>query len=166
MSTINYATERLSLPHASGMRFGIVVARWNRHITRALEEGAVQTLKTAGVSEEDMLVRYVPGSFELTAAAQWMIEYGKVDAVIAIGCVIQGETPHFTYICQNIANGFAQLTVKYNGFPVIFGVLTVNTLEQALARAGGEVGNKGAEAAETAIRMIELHREMQRMIAE
>ena len=144
-----------SVPDASGMRFGIVVSEWNSEITFALKDAAIQTLIEHGATESDIMLRYVPGSFELTTGAQLMAEYGKIEAVICIGCVIRGETPHFDYICQGVTAGLTQISIKYE-IPVIFGVLTTNNLEQALDRAGGKHGNKGVEAAVTAIKMIAL----------
>jgi len=148
------------IPDASEMRFGIVVADWNRDITNALLEGAVKTLKKQGVTDEDINIKHVPGTFELTLGAQFMAEYDDLDAVICLGCVIQGETPHFTYICQGVTQGITQLNMEYN-IPFIFGVLTTNDLQQASDRAGGRLGNKGDEAAITAIRMAALQQEME-----
>ncbi|MDX9772909.1 MAG: 6,7-dimethyl-8-ribityllumazine synthase [Bacteroidales bacterium] len=145
------------VPDASGMRFGIVVADWNNEVTHALLDGAVKTLKHHGVDDDDILVHHVPGAFELTLAAQWMAEYEDFDGVICLGCVIQGETPHFTYICQGVTRGISQLNLDYN-IPFIFGVLTTLNLQQALDRAGGIHGNKGDEAAVTAIKMAALQR--------
>jgi len=150
-----------NVPDAAGMKIGIVVAEWNSVITFALLEGALQTLRKHGVKEDDIDVRYVPGSFELTSGAQMMAEYESIDAVICIGCVIRGETPHFDYICQSVTFGLTQVTVDYK-IPVVFGVLTTNDLQQAFDRAGGKNGNKGVEAAVTAIKMITLKRDLQR----
>lgn len=141
-----------SVPHAKGMSFGIVVAEWNHEITFALCQGAMDTLKKHGVEEEDIILQYVPGSFELPVAAQVMIQNHDVNAVICIGCVIQGETRHFEFINNAVANGITQVSLD-EGVPVIFGVLTPDTWEQAKARAGGEHGNKGDEAAISAIKM-------------
>src|SRR5512133_2906360 len=154
----NYSPE--SVPNAARMRFGIVVADWNQEITRALLEGAVNTLKKHGVTDKNLVVKHVPGSFELTIGAQFIAEYDDVDAVICLGCVIQGETPHFTYICQGVTQGITQLNIEYN-IPFIFGVLTVHTMEQAKDRSGGKHGNKGDEAAITAIRMAALQSDME-----
>jgi len=158
------STQNLSrysdVPDASGMKIGIVVAEWNSEITFAMREGAIETLRRHGVKDEDMMVRNVPGSFELTAGAQMMLERTGVDAVICIGCVISGETPHFDYICQGVTAGLTQLTINYKA-PVIFGVLTTNNLQQALDRAGGKHGNKGIEAAVTAIKMLAVKRGLQ-----
>ena len=144
------------VPDASDFTFGIVVAQWNHEITEALWEGAHKTLIEHGVKPENIIRIDVPGSFELTFGAKILLEKPHIDAVIAIGCVIRGETPHFEYISQSVSNGLTQLNVMFRK-PVIFGVLTTNTLEQALDRAGGKYGNKGVEAAVTAIRMADLN---------
>lgn len=149
------------VPDASGMRFGIVTADWNRDVTWLLLEGAVQTLKEHGVKEKDIVIKHVPGSFELTLGAQFLAEYDDLDGVICLGCVIQGETPHFTYICQSVTQGITQLNLEYN-LPFIFGVLTTNTKQQAVDRSGGKHGNKGTEAAITAIKMAALQRDLER----
>jgi 6,7-dimethyl-8-ribityllumazine synthase len=159
MSTQNLSQYN-DVPDASGMKFGVVVAEWNSEITSALLEGALLTLRKHGVNEADIVVRQVPGSFELTAGAQMMAGYVSVDAVICIGCVIRGETPHFDYICQSVTFGLTQITIDYK-IPVVFGVLTTNSLQQALERAGGKHGNKGVEAAVTAIKMTTLKRNLQ-----
>jgi 6,7-dimethyl-8-ribityllumazine synthase len=161
MSTSNlseYNPE--TVPNASDMRFGIVVSDWNSKITWSLLEGAVSTLRKHGTPESDIVVKHVPGSFELTLGAQFLAEYDDLDAVICLGCVIQGETPHFTFICQGVTQGITQLNMEYN-LPFVFGVLTTNTIEQAEERAGGIHGNKGDEAAITAIKMAALQREME-----
>jgi 6,7-dimethyl-8-ribityllumazine synthase len=143
------------------MRFGIVVADWNQEITHLLLKGAADTLRRHGVDDNDIVVRHVPGTFEITLAAQWFAEYDDLDGVICLGCVIQGETPHFTYICQGVTQGITQLNLDYN-IPFVFGVLTTLTRQQALERAGGKHGNKGDEAAVTAIRMAALQRQMEK----
>ena len=148
-----------AVPAAKGYKFGLVVSEWNNEITDVLAQGAVDTLLKHGVKEEDILVERVPGTFELSIGAQFMLEYTDSDAVICIGCVIQGETPHFTYICQGVTQGITNVSLEYN-IPVIFGVLTTNTLEQAQDRADGKHGNKGVEAAVTAIKMAVLQNEM------
>jgi 6,7-dimethyl-8-ribityllumazine synthase len=142
-----------NLADISGKRFAIVVAEWNAQVTEALFEGAHQTLLKEGAQAENILRKNVPGSFELTLGAQWMAERPDIDAVICLGCVIQGETRHFDFICNAVAHGLTDVGLKFNK-PVIFGVLTPNTLEQALDRAGGRHGNKGDEAAVTAIKML------------
>lgn len=161
MGTKNLSTYNSDvIPGASKMRFGIVVSDWNSEITHALLEGALTTLKKHGAKDENINVKHVPGSFELTLGAQFLAEYDDLDAVICLGCVIQGETPHFTYICQGVSYGITQLNMEYN-IPFIFGVLTTNTHEQAADRAGGKHGNKGDEAAVTAIKMAALQQEME-----
>ena len=142
-----------SVPDASMMRFGIVVSEWNSNIRGALLEGAVTTLKKHGAKEENILVQTVPGSFELTFGASQMIKSGKVDAVIAIGCVVRGDTPHFDYVCAGTTQGIAHLNATTD-IPVIYGLITTNTMEQAEDRAGGKLGNKGDEGAITAIKMV------------
>jgi 6,7-dimethyl-8-ribityllumazine synthase len=134
-------------------RFAIVVAEWNAEVTEALYQGAYQTLLKEGASEQNIIRKNVPGSFELSLGAQWMAQQRDIDAVICIGCVIQGETRHFDFICNAVAYGITEVGLKYNK-PVIFGVLTPDSQEQALDRAGGKHGNKGDEAAITAIKML------------
>lgn len=142
-----------SVPSAQGMKFGIVVSEWNNKITGELLQGACDTLMRHGVAEEDINVLTVPGSFELIFGSSQFVKSNKVDAVIAIGCVIRGDTPHFDYICQGTTQGLAELNIK-GDVPVIYGLLTCNTLEQAEARCGGVLGNKGDECAITAIKMV------------
>lgn len=144
-----------SIPDASGMKFAIVVAEWNREITGELLEGAVEALQLHGTKKKNIQVEWVPGSFELTLGDQFMAEYLDVDAVICLGCVIQGETRHFDFICQGVTQGITDLNQNYN-IPFIFGVLTCATMDQAKNRAGGKHGNKGVEAAITAIKMAAL----------
>ena len=143
-----------SVPDASGMKFGIVVSEWNYHITGALLRGALDTLKKHGAREENILVRTVPGSFELTFGAAQMIKQTDVDAVIALGCVVRGDTPHFDYVCMGATQGIAQLNAT-GDVPVIYGLITTNNMQQAEDRAGGRLGNKGDECAVTAIKMID-----------
>lgn len=149
-----------SVPDAGKMRFGIVVSDWNREVTHALLEGTIKTLKKHGATDNNIVIRHVPGSFELTLGAQFLAEYDDLDAVICLGCIIQGETPHFSYICQGVTQGITQLNLEYN-IPFVFGVLTTLNLGQAMERAGGEHGNKGDEAAVTAIKMAALQRKME-----
>jgi 6,7-dimethyl-8-ribityllumazine synthase len=137
----------------SDKKFGIVVSEWNPEVTEALYSGAVDTLLQNKAKKENIIRKTVPGSYELTLGAQWLAKSSDIDAVICLGCVIQGETPHFDYICQAVANGITNVTLKYDK-PVIFGVLTTLTMQQALDRAGGKHGNKGDEAAATAIKML------------
>ena len=145
-----------SVPDASEMKFGIVVSEWNYNITGALLQGAIDTLQKHGAKPENILVKHVPGSFELTYGASRLIDSTEVDAVIAIGCVVRGDTPHFDYVCSGTTQGIAELNAREGFPPVIFGLLTVNTLQQALDRCGGELGNKGVEGAITAIKMANL----------
>lgn len=161
MATINKHLSVVGeLPSAAGMKFGIVVSEWNEQITGALLAGAVKTLLTNGCVEDNILIRYVPGTFELSLGAQFFAEYTDVDAVIVLGCVIQGETRHFDFICQGVTQGVAQLITTWN-MPIAFGVLTTENLQQALDRAGGKHGNKGDEAAATAIKMVALQLDME-----
>ena len=143
------------VPGADHMRVGIVVSEWNPEITGALLRGAVETLEQHGLPENQLFVHYVPGSFELPQGAAYLIDQLEVDAVIFLGCVIQGATRHFEFICQAGSQGIMNLQLD-SGIPVIFGVLTSDTYEQAKNRAGGKHGNKGDEAAVTAIKMIDL----------
>jgi len=150
----NLLNQTTKLPDTTNMRFGIVVSEWNSDITNRLLDGAISTLRSNGVSDSNITVAHVPGSFELTFGAAQMCKYGYVDAVIAIGCVIRGDTPHFDYICQATSQGIAQLNA-IGTKPIIFGLLTVNSREQAIDRAGGALGNKGSEFAVTAIKMVD-----------
>jgi 6,7-dimethyl-8-ribityllumazine synthase len=149
-----------NIPDAKAMRFGIVVSEWNHEITLALKEGAINTLLKHGANLDNILTSFVPGSYELTLGAQLQLETESVDAVICLGCVIQGETRHFDFICDAVAHGITQLNIKYNK-PVIFGVLTPDNQQQAIDRAGGKHGNKGDEAAATAIKMLALKNKLQ-----
>ena len=161
MATTNLSSYNPDdVPDASNMCFGIVISDWNREVTWALLDGAVSTLKKHGAKEKNIIVKHVPGSFELTLGAQFLAEYSDLDAIICLGCVIQGETPHFTYICQGVTYGITQLNMEYN-IPFIFGVLTTDSQEQAKDRAGGKHGNKGDEAAITAIKMAALQSDME-----
>ncbi len=148
-----FSTE--NLPDISTRGFAIVVAEWNEVVTEKLFEGAYATLLQYGADAARILRANVPGSYELTLASQWMAERDDIDAVIAIGAVIQGETKHNDYINHAVAQGLNEVSLK-TGKPVIFGVLTPNTMEQAIDRAGGKHGNKGDEAAITAIKMLGL----------
>ena len=141
-----------SVPDASNMCFGIVVAEWNHDITGALLEGCVKTLEKHGTIPENIHVKRVAGTFELVYGAHQMTLNDGYDAVIALGAVIRGETPNFDCICNGISTGFAQLNAT-SAVPVIFGVLTTNTMQQAIDRAGGRLGNKGEECAVAAIKM-------------
>jgi 6,7-dimethyl-8-ribityllumazine synthase len=136
-------------------KFAIVVAEWNEEITEALYEGAYQGLLSLGAKKSNIIRKNVPGTFELTLGSLWMADKKEIDAVISLGCVIQGDTPHFDYICQAVAYGITEVNIKTKK-PVIFGVLTVLNKKQAEERAGGRLGNKGEEAAVTAVKMLEL----------
>lgn len=140
------------LPDASSMKFAIVVSEWNGEITENLKKGACETLIRNGVREENITLAYVPGSFELVFGAKNLADRLKPDAVIGLGCVIRGETSHFDYICSGVSYGFARLNAE-GKTPYIFGLLTTNDLQQARERSGGKLGNKGTEAAITAIKM-------------
>lgn len=144
-----------TVPSAKEMRFGIVVSQWNEKVTQALLNGAFQTLIKHGALEDNIVVQYVPGTFELTYGTKWLATNYSVDAIIMIGCVIQGETKHFDYICQSVTHGATELNLQFD-IPIVFGVLTTNNLEQAMDRAGGKHGNKGDESAITAIKMASL----------
>lgn len=147
--------EGSEIGNVSDFKIGIVWSEWNSEITGALKSGAVNTLLKAGIAEKNIIIKEVPGSYELTLGAQYMAEYTTVDAIICIGCVIQGETKHFDFICDAVAKGLTNLNIKYNK-PFIFGVLTPNNQQQAVDRAGGKYGNKGDEAAFTALKMLQL----------
>jgi 6,7-dimethyl-8-ribityllumazine synthase len=139
----------------SNKKIGIVVAEWNEDVTGVLYEGAHHALVTLGLKKKNIIRRNVPGSFELPLAAQWLAGKKDIDGVICIGCVIQGDTPHFDYICQAVAYGVMKLSLKSNK-PIVFGVLTTLDKKQALERAGGKLGNKGEEAAVTVVKMLEI----------
>ncbi|MCK9162915.1 MAG: 6,7-dimethyl-8-ribityllumazine synthase [Bacteroidales bacterium] len=143
------------VPSGENSIFGIVVSEWNLEITNSLLEGAIETLKLKDVEEKDIYIQYVPGSFELPFGASSLLEKKRFNAVICLGCVVQGETRHFDFICDAVAHGIMQVSLKKE-IPVIFGLLTTNTLEQAQDRSGGKHGNKGIEAAITALKMASL----------
>lgn len=138
----------------SKKKFAIVVAEWNEDITEALYEGAVSCLLNHGINKKNIIRKNVPGTFELTLGAQWMGDRKDIAAVICLGCVIQGDTPHFDYICQAVAYGITEVNLKTKK-PIVFGVLTTLNKKQALERAGGKLGNKGEEAALTALKMLD-----------
>ena len=142
-----------SVPDASEMNIGIVVAEWNRNITEKLLRGACDTLERHGVKPENIVVKRVPGSFELTFGAKRLAESKELDAIIVLGCVVRGDTPHFDYVCSGVTHGITELNLMYD-IPFIFGMLTTNTMQQAEDRGGGRLGNKGDEAAVTAIKMV------------
>lgn len=148
-----------NIPSAEGLQFGIVVSEWNTRITHALYEACYETLAKHGAREKNIHVIQVPGSFELPAGARMLADRLKVDAVICLGCVIKGETSHNEYINYAVANSLANLGMMY-GRPFVFGVLTPDNEQQALDRAGGKHGNKGVEAAITAIRMADLRKNL------
>jgi len=149
------------IPSAEELSFGIVVSRWNSQVTLAMLDEAVKTLTDCGARSGNIHIHHVPGSFELPLGAQLVEERYSPDAVICLGCVIQGETRHFDYVCNGVTRGITELNLKYNK-PFVFGVLTTNNLDQALARAGGKHGNKGVEAALTAIKMATLKNRLSR----
>ena len=158
MSTELRVNDKLQtpLPKVEGLRVGIVVAEWNAHVTEALLAGALEVFKNEGYPVENILVEHVPGTVELTYGASRMMRM-PVDAVIVFGCVIRGGTPHFDYVCDSVTQGVAQLNALGTK-PVVFGVLTTDNEEQAVERAGGALGNKGSEAAEVAIKMVDFSR--------
>ncbi|MCQ6558086.1 6,7-dimethyl-8-ribityllumazine synthase [Paenibacillus mendelii] len=143
-----------------GQRYGIVVGRFNEFISSKLLGGALDALKRHGAADSDVDVAWVPGAFEIPLIAQKMAESGKYDAVITLGAVIRGSTPHFDYVCSEAAKGVAAVNLK-TGVPTIFGVLTTDSIEQAVERAGTKAGNKGWEAAVTAIEMVNLTKALQ-----
>ncbi len=149
-----------NLSDASG-RYAIVAARFNDFITSRLVEGALHALSRHGVDTTDTLVVWVPGAFELPLVCQKLASSGRYDAVVALGAVIRGNTPHFDYVAGAAASGVASVSVA-TGVPVVFGVLTTDTIEQAIERAGTKMGNKGAEAAVVALEMMNLLRALER----
>lgn len=153
LSSYNPAT----VPNGEGMKVGIVVSEWNENITNALLDGAYNTLVKHGVKEENIIVDFVPGSFELIFGTKHLVENTEIDAVIAIGCVVRGDTPHFDYVCSGVTQGIADMNIRYN-IPFIFGLLTTDNMQQAEDRAGGVYGNKGDECAITALKMIDFYR--------
>jgi len=142
-----------------GLRIGIVVSRFNHAFTRELLEGALDRLRRLGVGEEGILVAWVPGAFEVPRAVKSMARSGQVDGVVALAAVIRGATPHFDYVAAEVAKGIARLSLELP-VPVTFGVITADTQEQALERAGGKLGNKGAQAAEALVELIRLEQEL------
>lgn len=145
--------------NASGKKIGIVVSRFNEFITSKLIDGAVDTLVRHGVQEDHIDVIWVPGSFEIPAVASRVAKKKKHDAVICLGCVIRGDTPHFDYIAAEVSKGVASVSLE-SEMPVLFGVLTTDTIEQAIERAGTKAGNKGADAAMAAIELMDLYRQL------
>lgn len=160
MKKTNLSEHTGSFPKANQYKIGIVVSEWNPQVTEALKEGALDFLLEQGVQKTNIGIHYVPGSFELPLGAAMMFDGDEnLDGVICLGCVIQGETRHFDFISQAVADGTMRVGLDY-GAPVIFGVLTCNTVEQALDRSGGKHGNKGVEAAVTILKMIALQRKL------
>mgnify|MGYP002622776578 CR=1 FL=1 len=149
------------IPDGSEYRIGVIAAEWNPEVTDAMLRGAARTLAKHGVKDDNIIVRRVPGTFELTSAADMMLRFAEPDAVICIGCVIQGETRHFEFICQAVSQGLTNVALK-NGRPVIFSVLTTNDMQQALDRAGGRHGNKGVEGAVAALKMLAYRKSIER----
>ncbi len=145
------------IPNGADFKIGIVVSEWNEGVTLNLLSGAKETLLDNGVKLENIIIRFVPGAFELPLACQWMFDDNQVDGAIAIGSVIQGETKHFDFVCEGVTQGIKDVNLKYNK-PVIFCVLTDNNMEQAMARSGGKHGNKGVECAVACLKMIDLKR--------
>ncbi len=158
-ANLNSTAPVVITPSAENMKFAIVVSRWNFDITNKLLLAAVNTLKSAGCEEHNIIVKWVPGTFELPLAAQLFAETTDVNAIITLGCVIKGETPHFDFVCQGATQGIMQLQIN-EAIPVTFGIITTLNEQQALDRAGGKHGNKGEEAALTAIHMVQLANEM------
>jgi len=144
---------------AQGLRFAIVVSRFNSLVTQRLLDGALDALRRHGADENAITVVYVPGSFEIPLAAKRLAQSGAFDAVICLGCILRGDTPHFEYVASEAAKGIAQVALE-TGVPTIFGVVTADTLEQALERAGAKAGNRGFEAAMTAMEMANLMRQL------
>lgn len=155
MATTNLSNyDPASVPSGKGKRFGIVISEWNEQVTNSLASGAIKTLKEYGVSDDDIEVECVPGSFELIYGCNRFLQSAKFDAIIAIGCIVRGETPHFDYLSEAVAVNLGYINTESMDVPVIFGVLTTNNMQQALDRAGGKHGNKGVEAAVTALKLV------------
>lgn len=141
------------------LKVGIAVSEWNQEVTANLTEAAIETLLKYGFKEEDIVLKSVPGSFELPLAAQYLIEIAEVDAVICLGCVIQGETRHFDYVCSGVTKGIMEINLD-TGVPVGFGLLTTDNQQQAIDRSGGKHGNKGIEATVAALKMLHMKNEL------
>lgn len=151
-----------TVPSGEALRIAVITAEWNSNITFSMEQGACETLRHYGVKEENIVRLRVPGTYELSSAANMVLTSDqRADCVICIGCVIQGETRHFEFICQAVSQGLTNVSLKHNK-PVIFSVLTTDTMEQAEARSGGKHGNKGIEGALTALKMCELQKQIER----
>ncbi len=156
MATTNLSYyDKTTIPNAKSFRFGIVVSEWNSEITKNLQKGAIETLLDCGAIKDNIISWDVPGSFELVYGCRKMIQSQKIDVIIAIGNVIQGETKHFDFVCEGVTQGIVDLNIKYE-IPVIFCVLTDNTKQQSLDRSGGKLGNKGIECAVAAVKMAAL----------
>lgn len=151
----SYDPEKV--PNGADMRIGIVVSEWNEAVTSKLLEGTLKTLIKHSVKEENIITDFVPGSFELIFGAKHLVENKELDAVIALGCVVRGDTPHFDYVCSGVTQGIADMNIRYD-IPFIFGLLTTDTMQQATDRAGGVYGNKGDECAITALKMVDFYR--------
>jgi 6,7-dimethyl-8-ribityllumazine synthase len=151
--------EKFSLTHPEKLKIGIVVAKWNNKITNRLLDGAIIALIDSGVEKENIQIHYVPGTFELPLGAQYLLDKNTVDGVICIGCVIQGETKHFDYVCQGATNGIMSIGLRYNK-PATFCVLTDQNEQQSIERSGGKHGNKGIECAVSCLKMIELKKQI------
>lgn len=162
MSSVNLSEYTpLQLPFAKDLRIGIVVAEWNYHITHSLKQACIDVLEKESVNPKSIDIWNVPGAFELTYATRRLCEKQIYDAVIAIGCVIRGETPHFDYICSAVAHGIKDCNLNHKT-PAVFCVLTDDTEEQSKARSGGSLGNKGVEAAVTSLKMIDFEKQLNR----
>lgn len=156
MATTNLSKyDPTTVPSGKDKRFGIVVSEWNDQVTNSMASGAIETLKEYGVADEDIDVEYVPGSFELIYGCNRFLQCNEYDAIIAIGCIVRGETPHFDYLSEAVAVDLGKLNADSIDVPVIFGVLTTNDMQQALDRSGGKHGNKGVEAAVTALKLVD-----------
>ena len=153
MATTNLSYyDKATIPNSKTFRFGIVVSEWNPEITRNLQKGAIETLIDCGATKENIISWDVPGSFELVFGCKKMIQSQQLDAIIAIGNVIQGETKHFDFVCEGVTQGIVDLNIKHD-VPVIFCVLTDDTKQQSIDRSGGKLGNKGVECAVAALKM-------------
>lgn len=144
-----------SVPSGAGRRFALVVSEWNVEVTDALRNGALETLLKYGVAEKDIIEQWVPGSFELASGAQYLLEKNDLHGVICLGSVVRGETPHFDFVCHGATQGIMDVGLKFS-VPVIFGVLTDDTMDQARARSGGVHGNKGIDCAVAVLKMAAL----------
>ncbi len=151
--------DKKNISNGADYKIGIVVSEWNEAITSKLMEGAINTFKENGVTDQNLLIKSVPGAFELPLGAQSLLEFNKLDGVITIGTVIQGETKHFDYVCSGASQGIMTVMLNYNT-PISFCVLTDNTMQQSIDRSGGKHGNKGIECAVSLLKMIELQKSL------